>query len=413
MVGLSDVGEILGELGDRFPGLEFPSLSQRYPRQLKKFEDDCFAAIRDQDIMAHWPYESFDSVVRFLEQAANDPKVVAIKQTLYRTNDESPIVEALITAAKNGKTVLAVVELEARDNEQSNVVIAKQMEAAGVQIVYGIIGLKIHCKASLVIRMEDDEAVTYTHLGTGNYHPTNARLYTDISYFTCDPTLGYDTHLVFSYLTSEKVQEPDKLVVAPYFLRKRLFELVDQEIANAKSGKAAYICIKVNSLTDEQMIERLYQASEAGVDIDLIIRRHCMLRPGVAGMSSRIRVKSIIGRFLEHSRIYMFANGSPPSSETALVYFGSADLMERNLDERAEILVPVESPEIKRLVIDGILHANIKDTRQSWTLNSDNEYSRVTSDEDFCAQTFFMNEEDLSTLGNFPKNLPEAAHEKS
>lgn len=412
LVGLSDVSEILDDLGAQYPGFVFPPFKARYPRPLQRFENDCFSAIQNQDILAHWPYESFDSVVRFLDQAAKDPQVIAIKQTLYRTNNESPIVEALITAAQAGKTVLAVVELEARDNEQSNIEIAKQMEAAGVQIVYGIIGLKIHCKASLVVRMEDDEAVTYTHLGTGNYHPRNARTYTDISFFTRDPVIGYDTHLVFNYLTSEKVQPPQKLAVAPFFLREKLFELVDAEIANARAGKPAHICIKVNSLTDPRMIDRFYEASEAGVEIDLIVRRHCCLRPGVPGLSSRIRVKSIVGRFLEHSRIYMFANGAPLGADAAHVYFGSADLMERNLDERAEILVPVEKPQVRRLIVNGIMNANLKDSRQSWLLDGDNNYSRDSADADFCAQTFFMEQEDPTILGDLSQHLQEVANEK-
>jgi len=403
-VGLANISEIVDALTEKFPNFTFPVYKPRNSSVLEKFENDCFAALQDQDIVVHWPYESFGSVVRFLEQSAQDPQVVAIKQTLYRTSDQSPIVGSLIIAAQNGKTVLAVVELEARDNEQSNIQLAQKMEAAGVQVIYGIVGLKIHCKATLVVRMEDDEAVTYTHLGTGNYHPKNAKMYTDISFFTRDAAIGHDTHLVFGYLTSETLRQPTKLLVAPYFLRQKLHDLIHQEIGHAKSGRPAYICIKVNSLTDPAMIEDLYEASEAGVEVDLIIRRHCALRPGVVGMSSRIRVKSIVGRFLEHSRLYLFGNGMPVSAGSATLFFGSADLMERNLDERAEILVPVESEKIREEMIDGILHANIKDERQSWVLDRDNNYLRRAADEGFSAQSFFMEQEDPAILGHFSRN---------
>ncbi|MFT7220332.1 MAG: polyphosphate kinase [Candidatus Azotimanducaceae bacterium] len=403
-IGLASMSDVLA-LSDDFPDLLFKPYRQRDPGHFRKFDNDCFAAIAHRDIAVHWPYDSFDTVVEFLDQASVDPAVIAIKQTLYRTSDESPIVESLITAAKKGKSVLAVIELEARDNEQSNVALARRMEAAGVQIVYGIIGLKIHCKATLIVRMEDDEAITYTHLGTGNYHPGNAKIYTDISFFTRDQVIGYDTHSVFSYLTSEKVLQPKKLLVAPYFLRNRLMELVEREIVHARAGRPAYICIKVNALTDPGITEKFYEASEAGVDIDLVVRRQCCLRPGIPGMSSRITVKSIVGRFLEHSRIYLFANGHPISAETSDVYFGSADLMERNLDARAEILVPVEEPTIRSMLIDGVIHANLKDEAQSWMLGPDNEYHRVST-EGFNAQTFFMEEEDPSKLGAFPSESP-------
>lgn len=404
-VGLANIADVLN-LSDNFPDLLFGPFKPRYPAQFKKFNDDCFAAIADRDIAVHWPYESFETVVNFVAQAAVDPAVIAIKQTLYRTSDESPIVESLVTAAKNGKTVLAVVELEARDNEQSNIALARRMEAAGVQIVYGIIGLKIHCKATLIVRMENEEAITYTHLGTGNYHPGNARTYTDISFFTRDQVIGYDTHSVFSYLTSEKVHSTQKLLVAPYFLRNRLYELIDREVMHARAGRSAYICIKVNALTDTGIIDKFYEASEAGVEIDLVIRRQCCLRPGITGLSSRIRVKSIVGRYLEHSRIYVFGNGNPVAAETADVYFGSADLMERNLDERTEILVPVEDPVVRTMMLDGIVHANLKDNAQSWLLGEDNDYHRVSSGNDFCAQSFFMATEDVSSLGRFPEESP-------
>jgi polyphosphate kinase len=403
MPGLSDISETLGVLGEKLPGFVFPTYK---PREAAQFENDCFAAIRDRDILVHWPYESFNSVVRFLEQSASDPQVVAIKQTLYRIDDESSVVEALIAAASNGKTVLAVIELEVRDNQEANIMLAKRMEAAGVQIVYGIIGLKIHCKATLVVRMEDERAVTYTHLGSGNYHPRNARTYTDISFFSFDQAIGSDMSLVFNYLTSGKLTRPDKLLVAPGYLRQRLSELIDREIEHAVAGRPAHICIKVNSLTDTQMVEHLYRASESGVEIDLIVRRHCVLRPGLAGLSSRIRVKSVVGRFLEHSRIYLFSNGQAMASESADVFFGSPDLMERNLDERVELLVPLEDSSVRELVVNGIMGAYLRDISQSWYLDGENLYTREST-EGFCAQEFFMAEEDPSVLGSFPQ--PEAA----
>ena len=407
MVGLSNISEMLDVLSDRLPGFVFPGFE---PRSAELFEHNCFAAIRGKDILVHWPYESFNSVLRFLEQSATDPQVVAIKQTLYRIDAESGVVDSLITAASRGKTVLAVIELEVRDNQEANIQLAKRMEAAGVQIVYGIIGLKIHCKATLVVRMEDDEAVLYTHLGSGNYHPSNARMYTDISFFTGDQAIGRDMHLIFNYLTSEKLARLSKLLVAPDYLRQRLAELIDREVSHAMAGRPAHICIKVNSLTDPQMVEQLYHASEAGVEIDLIVRRQCVLRPGVAGLSSRIRVKSVIGRFLEHSRIYLFANGAPLSSQSAEVYFGSPDLMQRNLDERVEILGPVEDNSARELLVNGIMGAYLRDTRQSWFLDGDNVYTRGNP-EGFCAQTFLMDEGNPCVLGEFPQPEAVTAHE--
>jgi polyphosphate kinase len=401
LVGLSDISEVLDDLDGKVSGNIFPHFKPRYPEQLLATRNDCFAAISADDIIVHWPYESFDSVIKFIQQAAEDPNVVSIKQTLYRTSDESPIVEALILAARKGKTVLTVVELEARDNEASNIELAKRLEMAGAQIIYGIVGLKIHCKATLVVRMEDGEAVTYTHLGTGNYHPSNAKTYTDLSFFTRDDVIGHDTHLLFNYLSSERMGEPEKLIMAPYFLREKLGELIRGEIDHARAGRPAYICIKVNSLTDIGIIEQLYEASEAGVEIDLVIRRHCVLRPGVPGMSSRIRVKSIVGRFLEHSRIYMFGGGHSVSAESSVIYFGSADLMPRNLDERAELLVPVENSRVKSIIVDGILHANIKDNIQSWMLDSENNYERTHTKDGFCSQSFFMEANNPAILGGF------------
>lgn len=370
--------------------LLFPPHKPRYPASFLGSDGNCFNAITKQDVLVHWPFESFDTVVDFLEQAARDPQVLAIKQTLYRTSDDSSVVNALINAAQAGKAVTTVIELEARENESSNVELAKRMEAAGVQIIYGIVGLKIHCKATLVVRREGDETVTYVHFSSGNYHPVNAKIYTDLSFFTRDKQLCDEANAVFNYVTTGIPIRTQKIVVAPTALRGRLYALIDNEIAHAQSGRKAHIVIKVNSLTDPQVIERLYSASEAGVEIDLIVRRHCSLRPGVAGMSSRIRVKSIIGRFLEHSRIYLFANGGDIEDDQAIVYFGSPDLMERNLDERVELLIPVEDREIRRRIVGEVIANNLLDTRQSWILGTDDQYRRHDDTAGLCSQTTFI-----------------------
>ncbi|XOV88836.1 MAG: polyphosphate kinase 1 [Pseudomonadota bacterium] len=383
-------GMITPEVADQFHDHLFPPHTPVYPAAMEAAGRDCFAAISAGDVLVHWPYESFDSVVDFLSQAAGDPDVLAIKQTLYRTSDNSPIVNALIEAARAGKAVTTVVELEARENESSNVELAKRLEAAGVQIVYGIVGLKIHCKATLVVRREEDDTVSYSHLSTGNYHPGNARIYTDLSFFTKDPAIASDVTKVFNYLTSGTLLPPTRLLVAPGHLRNRLVELIDRQIALAASGKTARIVIKVNSMTDPGIIAKLYDASESGVDIDLIVRRHCSLRPGVPGMSSRIRVKSIVGRFLEHSRVYLFSNGERLDSDTADVLIGSPDLMERNLDERVEVLVPITDPALRARIVNEIMAANLLDRRQSWLLDGSNEYQRHPEREGFCSQTWFQ-----------------------
>ncbi len=370
--------------------LLFPPHKPRYPQSFLGSDRNCFTAITQKDVLVHWPFESFDSVVDFLEQAARDPHVLAIKQTLYRTSDDSSVVNALIIAAQAGKAVTTVIELEARENESSNVELAKRMEAAGVQIIYGIVGLKIHCKVTLVVRREGDDTVTYTHFSSGNYHPINARIYTDLSFFTRDKQLCDEANAVFNYVTTGIPIKTEKLIVAPTGLRNRLYALIDNEIAHAQSGRRAQIVIKVNSLTDPHVIERLYLASEAGVEVDLIVRRHCSLRPGVEGLSSRIRVKSIVGRFLEHSRIYVFANGEDIRGDQAIVYFGSPDLMERNLDERVELLIPVEDADIRRRIIGDVIGNNLLDTRQSWMLGSDDQYRRHEGTAGLCSQSTFI-----------------------
>lgn len=384
--GIARVGQLItADVAAKFPEHLFDKHTPSYPPAFDAAERDCFRAITEGDVMVHWPYESFDSVVDFLRQSAEDKDVLAIKQTLYRTSDDSPIVEALIDAARAGKSVTTIVELEARENESSNVQLAKRMEAAGVQIIYGLVGLKIHMKATLVVRREDDETVSYTHISTGNYHPGNARIYTDVSFFTKDKVLGDDTGKVFNYITSGTLIPTEKIIVAPQYLRQKIAELIDAEIANVRSGKPAHICIKVNSLTDIQMVDRLYEASDAGVKVDLIVRRHCALRPGVAGMSENIRVKSIVGRFLEHSRVYCFANGAGIDTDEGIVLFGSPDLMPRNLDERVETLVPVEDPALRARMIHEIMHANLIDTAQTWELTESGDYERHPDRDGFCA----------------------------
>ncbi len=389
--GLATLSNIINRaVTNTCPHLLFPPHKPRYPQSFQGADRDCFTAISNKDVLVHWPFESFDSVVDFLEQAARDPQVLAIKQTLYRTSDDSSVVNALINAAQAGKAVTTVIELEARENESSNVELAKRMEAAGVQIIYGIVGLKIHCKVTLVVRREGDDTVTYTHFSSGNYHPVNARIYTDLSFFTRDKQLCDEASAVFNYVTTGFPIKTEKLIVAPTGLRKRLYALIDNEIAHAQSGHIAHIVIKVNSLTDPHVIERLYLASEAGVEVDLIVRRHCSLRPGVAGMSSRIRVKSIVGRFLEHSRIYAFANGADIRGDQTVVYFGSPDLMERNLDERVELLIPVEDADVRRRIIDEVIINNLLDTRQSWILGADDRYRRHEDTTGLCSQSTFI-----------------------
>lgn len=390
--GLSTLQDLLtAEVVAKHGELLFEPHKPTHPEVFK--DRDCFDVISEGDVLVHWPYESFDTVVDFLDRAATDQNVLAIKQTLYRTSDDSPVVSALINAARHGKAVTTVIELEARENEYSNVELAKRLEAAGVQIIYGIVGLKIHCKATLVVRREQDDTVLYSHFSSGNYHPGTAKVYTDISYFTADPVLGRDASRVFNYLTSGTLQPTEKLVVAPVMFRNRINELIDNEIANARSGKPAHICIKVNALTDPHIVERLYAASEAGVQVDLVVRRHCSLVPGVEGMSSNIRVKSMVGRYLEHSRIYLFANGGGLASDDAIVLVGSPDLMERNLDERVEILLPVVDPALRDRLVNEIMHANIRDTRQSWILKQDYVYDRHPDRAGLCAQTWFMQPE--------------------